>query len=220
MFERKGKVLEIRFSNALSFLLLVKLLSKTLLYIWKSLITAKTTIHLYKALRLQLVHHYLDIDGAKQIDSQEKERIAPKLFQIYCWNKNVDLASQKPLFPEILAQTKLFDLIGDRSILLFKRMKFSIEDVQFLRYSTPKWSEFSYFQLLKRTMLPLKVVNDAAKRGIRLLEKYKYKICQERNVIMKCVENSRKRMLDLKKTFLVFLHLPVCDFLLMQQSLV
>ena len=34
---------------------------------------------------------------------------------------NVDLAPQKPLFPEILAQTKLYDLIGDGSTLLFQK---------------------------------------------------------------------------------------------------
>ena len=34
-------------------------------------------------------------------------------------------------------------LIGERSTL-FQRIKFSIEDVRFLRYSATKWSEFSF----------------------------------------------------------------------------
>ena len=75
---------------------------------------------------------------------------------------NVDLAPQKPLFPEILAQTKFFSLFGDTFTSLFKKMKFSIEVVPILRYSTTTWSAFSSFQLLERTIRSLKDVNDAA----------------------------------------------------------
>ena len=53
---------------------------------------------------------------------------------------NADSTPQKLLFPEILARTKLYDLIGNRSISLFKRMKFSIEVVPILRYFATKWS--------------------------------------------------------------------------------
>ena len=81
--------------------------------------------------------------------------------------------TQKPLFPKILPQTKLYDLIGNGYTLLFRRMKFFILDVQFLRYSTTELSEFSSFQLLQRTIQSLNVVNDATKKGIRLLEECK-----------------------------------------------
>ena len=47
--------------NWLLSLLLVKMLYKSLLSICQCLITAKTVTYLYKALRLQLMHHYLDI---------------------------------------------------------------------------------------------------------------------------------------------------------------
>ena len=59
---------------------------------------------------------------------------------------NVDLAPQKSLFPEVSAQTKLHDLTGS----LFERMKFSIEDVQFLRYyTTTNGLSFQAFSFLK-----------------------------------------------------------------------
>ena len=57
-------------------LLLLKLLSKTLLFIWQCLITVKTAIHLCKALRQQLLPFCL---CSKQIETQEKEKIALKL---------------------------------------------------------------------------------------------------------------------------------------------
>ena len=38
---------------------------------------------------------------------------------------------KKTFFPETLVQTKLYDLIGHRSILLINKMQFSIVDVQF-----------------------------------------------------------------------------------------
>ena len=95
-------------------------------------------------------------------------------------------------------------------------MKFFIKDVQFSRYSASK--RFQAFSFLKEL---LKVVNDAAERGIRLLEEYKEILTEncERNVIMQSVESSRKRMPDFKKTFSLFLHLPVCDFLFICNSL-
>ena len=80
-------------------------------------------------------------------------------------------------------------------------MKFSIEDVQFTRYSAIKWSEFSSFQLLERTIQSLKVVNNAGERSIRLLEECKNILSK---VIMQYVENSRKKMPDFKKTSLAF----------------
>ena len=51
-------------------------------------------------------------------------------------------------------------------------------------------------------MSSLKVVNDAAERGIRLLEEYKDILTKDfgqKNLIMQCVEESRKSLPNFKK---------------------
>ena len=100
-----------------------------------------------------------------------------------------------PQFPEVFEETKLCDLLGERSTILFNRLQFTVENIQFLRYSCTKWPQYESYLRLERTVSSLKVVNDAAERGIRLLEEYKDILTKDfgqRNLIMQCVEESRK----------------------------
>ena len=40
---------------------------------------------------------------------------------------------QKPQFPEVLEETKLHDLVGERSTILFNRLRCAVEDIQCLK---------------------------------------------------------------------------------------
>ena len=99
----------------------------------------------------------------------------------------VELMLQKSQFPVVLEETKLYDLLGERSTILFNRLQFTVEDIQFLRCSCTKWPQYESYPRLDRTVSSLKVVNNAAERGIRLLEKYQdilIKYFGQRNLIM------------------------------------
>ena len=85
----------------------------------------------------------------------------------------VELMLQKTQFPVVFEETKSYDLLGERSTILFNRLQFTVEDIQFLRYSCTKSSQYESYLRLEGTVSSLKVVNDAAERGIRLLEEYK-----------------------------------------------
>ena len=59
------------------------------------------------------------------------------------------------------------NLVGARSIILFQRFRFKVEDIQFFRYSCTRWNEFETFRKLKELVTSLHETNDLAKRGIR-----------------------------------------------------
>ena len=142
---------------------------------------------------------------SKHVKPEEKERLALRLFQIYRRIMQVELMLQKPQFPVVFEETKLYDLLGERSTILFNRLQFTVEDIQFLRYFCTKWPQYESYLRLERTVSSLKVVNDAAERGIRLLEEYKDILTKDfgqRNLIMQCVEESRKNLPNFKKSTL------------------
>ena len=117
----------------------------------------------------------------------------------------VELMLQKPQFPVVFEETKSYDLLGERSTIPFNRLQFTVEDIQLLRYSCTKWPQYESYLRLERTVSSLKVVNDAAERGIRLLEEYKdifTEDVEQRNLIMQCVEESRKNLPNFKKSTL------------------
>ena len=93
---------------------------------------------------------------SKHVKPEEKERLALRLFQIYRRNMQVELMLQKPQFPEVFVQE--YDLLGERSTILFNRLQFTVEDIQFLRYSCTKWPQYESYLRLERTVTSLKVV--------------------------------------------------------------
>ena len=64
--------------------------------------------------------------------------------------------------------------------------------MQFLQYTCTQWNQYSSYQLLEETVKSLKVVNDGAEKGVRLLEDYEDILTEdrnERNLIMQCLED-------------------------------
>ena len=139
------------------------------------------------------------------VNTEEKQHFALKLYQLSVKNLTEEMNPQKPVFPNITEHTCLYDLLGDRSVLLFQRLNFTEDDLQFLRLSCDRWDEFPTYRRLKKVVKMLKVVNDIAERGVRCMEEYKNiltKNSEQRNLIMQCVENTRKRYSDFKKSTL------------------
>lgn len=144
---------------------------------------------------------------SKQLAPEVKEVLARKLFQLYRDNQHKMFAPQKPTFPQITLSTQIPDLVGARSVLLLQHFKFSIDDVQFLRRAQNQWAKFDSYKRLQQLIVNLKVTNDTAERGIKILEDFKNVLTtdnEQRNMILHCVESIRKKYPDFKKKTLSY----------------
>jgi len=142
---------------------------------------------------------------SSHLHDHTKEALASKLFRVYQQFFKTTLFPQKPLFPSISESTKIENLVGERSVIIFQRFKFSVDDVQFLRYSSAKWDDFESFRKFKGLVSTLHVTNDLAERGIKILEDYKEILtedAEQRQLILHCVEQSRKERPDFLKSTL------------------
>ena len=95
-----------------------------------------------------------------------------------------------------LETTRISDMAGRRSVLLFQRFRFTIDDVQFLRRAQSQWCKSDSYQRLERLVFNIKVTNDTAERGIKILEDYKDVQTtdnEQRNMILHCVESIRQK---------------------------
>ena len=122
-------------------------------------------------------------------------------------NEGAPLTPEKPRIPEITRDPCVSDLVGERSDILFQRLKLSVYDLCFLKYARNEWCQAS----------GLKVVNDIAERRVKLMEEYEDVLTddkEQRKVILHCVEETRKLYPDFKRStlakkqlnlFLVFL---------------
>ena len=117
----------------------------------------------------------------------------------------VTMSPQKSAFPVISEATKLESLVREKFVIIFQCFKFSVENVQFLRYSCKRWNDFENFRKFKGLVLTLLVTNDLAERGIKVLQDYKdilTKDSKHREMILHCVEESRQERTDFKKSTL------------------
>ena len=114
------------------------------------------------------------------------------------------LTPEKPRFPEITRETFVSDLVGERSVIVFQRLKLSVYDVCFLKYARrSKWCQFEGWAKLNQFLNALKVINDIAGRGVRLMEEYSDVLTnneEQRKMILHCVEETRKIKPDFKKS--------------------
>ena len=133
-------------------------------------------------------------------------------------NYGAPLTSEKPRFPEIIRHTCVSDLVGERFVIPFQRLKLSVYDLRFLKYARNKWCQFDGWAKLSQFASGLKVASDIAERGVRLIEEYKDVLTEyeeQRKMFLPCVvEETRKLFPDFKKStwakkqlnlFLIFL---------------
>ena len=71
---------------------------------------------------------------------------------------------------ELLLQnkTKLFDLVGSKSLILFLRLNISFANCSFLKQVPSLWEANQSFHLLKNAINSLNVLNNVAEQGIKL----------------------------------------------------
>ena len=67
------------------------------------------------------------------------------------------MSPQKPVFQSISEDTKIENLVGERSVIIFQRFNFALEDAQFLQHSCTKWNNFKCFRKFKDLFKEFKV---------------------------------------------------------------
>ena len=133
-----------------------------------------------------------------KISEDEKSRISCKLLTLRS-SKPESYKLQKPKFPNIDNQTKLFDLITPESFKFFDILGLEFD---WLATSPDKWEENESFKVAKNFVRTVKVVNDTAERGVKIAEDNATILTKDdamRSMILQGVENNRSKYPDFKK---------------------
>ena len=96
----------------------------------------------------------------------------------------------------------LADFIGPESHTLFKTLKTSAE---WLSKPVEQWSSDPDFQIAENFVRSVKVVNDPAERGVKLISDFATKITTDhtqRQALLQGVEKHRQKYPDFNKTTL------------------
>ena len=67
-----------------------------------------------------------------QLQEHKKQNLASKLIRIHQKFSKTDMSPQKLVFQSMSEDTKIENLVGERSIIIFQRFNFTGKDVQFL----------------------------------------------------------------------------------------
>ena len=108
----------------------------------------------------------------------------------------------KPAFQELTGKTELSDLCGPNSYMLFTILG---TDSDWLHLSPDQWNDNAQYMEMEEYVRTVKVVNDAAERGIKLISDYSQILTKDNETRVKLlqgVEMSRKINPDFKKSTL------------------
>ena len=131
------------------------------------------------------------------VSDSDKKKIATALLR----NKSdTPLSKGTPVFPNLLKSTKLPQLVGPNSWLLFN---VTGHKSSWLKKPTTAWADDADFLELKKVVKTMKSVNDAAERGIKLMQDFSSSITKnegQRQDLLQVVEQSRRTVSSLKKS--------------------
>ena len=133
---------------------------------------------------------------SNNVSNDTKQSIAMRLSSCekpQCFRKG------KPLFPAIQEETTLADLVGPESYLLFETLAISTD---WLSEPVLSWPAMEDFQVADTYVKSLKVVNDIAERGVKMMSDYANKITTDNNQrqhLLQAVEYHRHRFTSFKK---------------------
>ena len=74
-----------------------------------------------------------------------------------------------PTFTDIKPETQLFNLVGPSTFMFFDILGL---DYQWLRRTPEIWNEYESYREAQEFVRTVKVVNDTAERGIKLVANY------------------------------------------------
>lgn len=131
-----------------------------------------------------------------------REQLAKTLFNT---NRPQSFSPGKPTFPVITEKVPLlFELIGERSWLLFKVLKLN-RSQEWMQLGAKYWHLMEDYRKARDFVRNLEVVNDCAERGIKLITDFKDMVHNEDQLqfLFQVVEDHRQRIsLGGRKEFL------------------
>ena len=130
---------------------------------------------------------------SNKVDMDTKSHIAAKMLTRPPKKK---FLIGKPKFPEIKPGTRLVDLVGCYSHLLFNILGV---DYDWLSKDPKDWVEDSDYQKVEQFVRTVKTVNDCAERGVKLISEYATILTQDekaRNWLLQGVELNRRKFPD------------------------
>ena len=127
---------------------------------------------------------------SNKVDRDTKSHIASKMLT---FSRPEKFKLGKPKFPEIKPGTKLVDLVGSYSYLLFHILGV---DHKWLSKDPIDWPEDSEFQKAEQFVRTVKTVNDCAERGVKMISDYETSLTKDESVrdwLLQGVELNRRK---------------------------
>lgn len=128
-----------------------------------------------------------------------KEEIAVKLSET---EKPESYRRGKPVFPTIGGSTTLTDLVGPDSYFLFDALGVEMD---WLSQPVDTWKEHDGYRVAEKFVRSVKVVNDVAERGVKLMYDFATQITtdpEQRGCLLQVVEYHRRKFDSFKKATL------------------
>lgn len=137
---------------------------------------------------------------SEKLSASEKEEMATKLSGL---NETDDYTNDDTVIQQ---DTRLSDLIDERSWMLFK--EHHVCGTAWLTSPAERWEEDEEFAKLREFTRSLKVTNDVAERGVKLMQDFIGSVTkdeQQLQDVMQLVEKHRKQVGSFKKSALMML---------------
>ena len=125
---------------------------------------------------------------SSKVSDTEKAQIAKEILRRKSKYNENDLG--QPTFPTLATGTKLKDLIGPKSWSLFSLF----DKVDWLAKPVKSWSSDPSFQVIFEVVTHMKVVNDLAERGVKLMSDFAPLITnneEQKQCLLQTVEQHR-----------------------------
>ena len=102
----------------------------------------------------------------------------------------------KPKFPEIKPGTRLVDLVGSDSHMLFNILEV---DCKWLSKDPKEWADDADYQKVETFVRTVKTVNDCAEHGVKMITEYATILTHDEKVrdwLLQGVESNRRKYPD------------------------
>ena len=130
---------------------------------------------------------------SNKVDNDTKSHMAAKLLT---FSQPEKIKIGKPKFPEIKPTTKLIDLLGQNSYLLFNLLGV---DSNWLCKNPTDWGKDEDYRKMREYVRTVKTVNDCAEWGVKLITDYAKILTKDdkmRSWLLQGVEMNRQKYPD------------------------
>ena len=133
---------------------------------------------------------------SSRLSLDQKSRIAARILS---FDPPESITLGKPVFQELQEKTELHDLVGPKSYHMFSILG---TDYEWLRQKPEEWENSPDYKEMEGFVRTVKVTNDVAERGVKIISDYAKILTQDnslRRKLLQGVEMSRKIHPDFKK---------------------